>query len=76
MVAGLVIALDSREPHLRAQVHPRVSTLAVGGSRRKAAQSGGAGRANLDSLPAAPRLAELHRPTQAVIRAGNGGLAS
>ncbi len=49
---------------------------AVGGSRRKAAQSGRAVRANPDALLAAPRLAELHKPTQGLIRAGNGGFAS
>ncbi len=50
--------------------------LAVGGRRRKAVQRGGIFRANPDAPPAAPRRAELHRPNQAVIRAGNGGSAS
>jgi hypothetical protein len=50
--------------------------LAVGGKRRKAAQSGRAVRANPGAPLAAPHLAELHKPNQGLIRAGNGGFAS
>jgi hypothetical protein len=48
---------------------------AVGGSRRKAAQSGGI-FAHPDAPLAAPRRAELLKPNQAAIRAGNGGFAA
>ena len=51
--------------------------LAVGGRRRKAAQSGGrAGLANPHAPLAVPHLAELHKPTQGLIRGCNGGCAS
>ncbi len=50
--------------------------LAVGGSRRKAAQSGGIFRANPDAPLAATRLAELLKPNQGLIRGCNGGFAS
>jgi hypothetical protein len=49
--------------------------LAVGGTRRKAAQSGRAVRANPDAT-LAPNRAELLEPTQGLMRAGNGGFAS
>jgi hypothetical protein len=42
--------------------------LAVGGSRRKAAQSGGIFRANPDAPLAALHLAELLKPSQGLIR--------
>ncbi len=50
--------------------------LAVGGRRRKAAQSGGIFRANPDAPLAAPRLAELHKPTQGLICVAYGGCVS
>jgi hypothetical protein len=50
--------------------------LAVGGSRRRAAQSGGIFCANPDAPLAAPHLAQLLKPNQGLICAGNGGFAS
>jgi hypothetical protein len=88
MVAGLVIALDSREPRRGTPAHripdsellDKVQELLAGGARRrKAAQSGGflsAVRAGLADPDAPPAALELHKPDQAVIRAGNGGFAS
>jgi hypothetical protein len=49
---------------------------ALVGRRREAAQSGGAGLANPDAPLAAPRLAELLKPTQGLIRGCHGSFAS
>jgi hypothetical protein len=65
MVAGLAILLNKLQ-----------EALAVGGRRRKAAQSGRAVRANPDSPLAAPHLAEQLKPTQGLIRGCNGEFLS
>jgi hypothetical protein len=54
----------------------RCAALALGERRRKAGQSGRAVRANPDAPLAAPHRAELHKPTQGLIRSGNGGFVS
>jgi hypothetical protein len=61
VVAGLLIALEGREPLLHAQVHPRVR--GYGGEARPGPHP-----------PEAPT--ELHKPTKGLIRACNGGFAS
>jgi hypothetical protein len=72
-----VLVSEVEEPAVEVQ-----ELLALGGRRRKAVQSGGIFRAVLAELAhpdapiAAPRLAELHKPTQGLIRAGHGCFAS